>query len=1125
MPEDPMKKKWFLMLPLFPLLFSMTLSAAQVTNATSKPGLNKGVVFKVPLETDEGKISYLAPRTDIQGGEILLMWGDIEKQEGVFDWSRVDKAVAAFKKEGKKSVITVLAAAFSINDTPAWVFNDYNVRRIAKGAWMNFEKPDADYEVLGTVVTDPALVLSGGKSLKGVASGGSKTVVRTNPSAYLDSVNGYSIQFDYRLLSDADYFVRVVRKLDGKSTEQRFEWSGRKGEKGSRTAEFTPDGSGAVWSVEFGIKSGSYVIDNLNIVEMRTAFFTGTLTFPNYFDPVFKEKYGAFVKAYAEKYGPDPDVDTIYVGGFGRWEEMTLCDDTDLFALEDQWQSYGYTDAAYLDHIYWCADIYKQYFGDKNLMMTIAGYPGADNWKDQNLLNWKVQNYVAEKGIALKYNGWQTKCTEWNSTSMQFAYAADRYRNDPNLWFILEEGAQVNGMLSEIMGHPVSMLNKAIALGSDYYWIYPSDLTDPYTARYLQYANEQAGTGLITSFYNILGRYVYDSPYMKKSYNLDDLVMELYHPNDAAGIKSEYGALDGVKFARTNPGNDSIVFSIDDCQKYSGMYGSVLTVDYLDQGTDTFDISILRSSGQELARTVTKTGSGLWKTVSLYDDTWTNSIKGGKSDNLRELWIQDNDDGVETVRQIEVHFVPARQWVEAPLSGIEPLDTESGTAKAKTISSDRISIVVPGDKVHGVSGIAIPVGEHPDSKYGYVNLRGTVTAEVDGNTVEVAKKDFYMPGKSNWFYFPLASVPDAASYTVTVYSDQGQGLWFTGKEDAPAFRVLSFATAEGSELAVKDGTFVAGYPFAGLAFDAGGLSGKTAAIEKRLPDGTWVVVDAAASVFDTGSVKSVAHFTPQTAGTYRIAAEGVSISSVTPLELDRIQPAKAPLRDLRGEPESGFSAAESTGLWKVVSGLSNATVQNGILSADVSAENPVLETAKPLSIVSDKSNMFHVILKNRTDSGFVKLYWKKEGSDYSETDSMLIPVVANDTEYREYSFHIGFERNWSGTISGLKLMPVTGHTDAGSLSIFTAEIRKGLKRNNVYLEALDVTALGSGTMVGTVLPVTTAPTQIPTPTTKPGGGGKAGDWLPILGLALVVVAAAAGSFLFGIGMAKRRRKD
>ena len=85
-----------------------------------------------------------------------------------------------------------------------------------------------------------------------------------------------------------------------------------------------------------------------------------------------------------------------------------------------------------------------------------------------------------------------------------------------------------------------------------------------------------------------------------------------------------------------------------------------------------------------------------------------------------------------------------------------------------------------------------------------------------------------------------------------------------------------------------------------------------------------------------------------------------------------------------------------------------------------------------------------MVLKNETASAFVRVFWKtEEAPEYQEENSTLLPVVPNDTEYREYCWPLGEEAEYAGTIRGLKVQPVTGETCTGYLSILTMELRIG----------------------------------------------------------------------------------
>ena len=87
----------------------------------------------------------------VTSASIFTSWGTIEKTEGVYDWSYVDKLIADFKAAGKKVSVHITATCFSINDTPDYLFSKYNVRRIVPGYWESFESTaDKGYVLYGT---------------------------------------------------------------------------------------------------------------------------------------------------------------------------------------------------------------------------------------------------------------------------------------------------------------------------------------------------------------------------------------------------------------------------------------------------------------------------------------------------------------------------------------------------------------------------------------------------------------------------------------------------------------------------------------------------------------------------------------------------------------------------------------------------------------------------------------------------------------------------------------------------------------------------------------------------------------------------------------------------------------
>lgn len=1121
------------------LVTALVLSAAGV-GAETRTAMRRGTVFFAPAN-DSQNHTILSRMNTVGATELYTTWGEIEKEEGVYDWSSLDAFLPLYEEQGKKVALRIAAASFSINDTPSYVFTKYQVRRIAPGLWLNFENGNKEYVLgSGTGWAEGEDALAGQRSLS--VSGTRKDFLATGAARRLTLEEGYSVQFDYAFDAPGRLVVRVEGVRNGEPLVRSYPLEGDTGSAGSWTVEFSPEEGETDTRVTWSLEGGRLRMDNINVIERKSGYHIGTLTFPNYFDPTFRTLYDRFVAALADHYRDNPTVDSICIGGYGRWEEITLCDDIDLFALEDQWESYGYSDPAYIDHIRWCIDTYLAAFPDKHLFMCAIGYPGADRFRDQTLIDWKITGYLARHGVGIKYNGWQSKSSEWGSDTSAIFYQVNRYKHDPAVTTYFEEGGQVNNTLSEIMGHPLSVVNRAITDGIDYYWIYSLDILDPYFNRYLQYANEAAGSALFSQGFTIFGQYPYISRQSGTRYIHNNQFALLYHVVDRPETKAEFVEVDGLRAVRSTAGNPRIALSLDDRQKYNGMYGSVLHIRYLDQGTDSFDVLVFTPQGGRTIGTVKKTGTGEWKTASFVHNGFTNHPRSGGKDMPREIEIHDREDGVETIRDLFLEYVPARDFREELRTASEPV----GTAPADGIDlSEPVSLRIETGG-QSVSSLALPVS--PSVDYAYVNIKARVLAQVGGEEILVTTKDHFMPEPGDWFRIPVAFLPEADAYVVELRCDQGQAAWLRDAEGDPAYRVYAFAEGdEGAPASFSGSTALlrADAPFQALLFEGAGLQGAQAVLERRLPDGTFAPAAQGAALVNDGPPDVRQAWTirtdsgtsarlsvePQPAGVYRVVLSGGDPVSVAPVELVRQEAANPPSRFLTGDPEPAWQDLDRASLWTVRSGLSDAVLEEGVFRADVAGIEPVLETSTPFSAKADTTHQFHAVLQNGTGSSLMRLYWKTDAADeYGEANSVLVPVVPNDPEFREYTFQVGSERTWKGTITGLRLVPVVGPSETGALRIRTLDLRKGFRRyfpTGTPLDIADVAVDGGISLAGIPTTGEASPTPAASPTEQPGTGGTLplGTLLPILAAA---VAAAVLVFLVTArlaGRGKRRTKN
>jgi hypothetical protein len=346
-----------------------------------------------------------------------------------------------------------------------------------------------------------------------------------------------------------------------------------------------------------------------------------------------------------------------------------------------------------------------------------------------------------------------------------------------------------------------------------------------------------------------------------------------------------------------------------------------------------------------------------------------------------------------------------------------------------------------------------------------VNIKAKVQAVIEGETVDVAAKDWFMPEPGDWLYVPVANGPRAERYVVTLSCDAGAASVLTAADGKPAYRTYRFGQglAQDPVKAVEVGqiSFEALAPFASLNIAGKDLDGSVVMLSKRMPGGVWatgVYSGALTKSEDGGFVLAVE---PQTSGVYQIRiVEGKGeLGSVAPVGLVRAQATNPATRFLLGLPDPAFAKALSVpdSSWKVLSGLKKqATDKQGILSALLSAENPVIATGDAFRLNAESTHVFHAVLQNGTSASFLKLWWKTEGGDYNEADTVLVPVLPNDDRFREYSWPVGREGGWEGTLTGLRVMPVYGHTDVGTLSVATLDLRVGIARKSAFAEPLDL---------------------------------------------------------------------
>lgn len=159
---------------------------------------------------------------EVLGGELIFWWGEVEREEGVYDWSLVDEAMEYWGSVGKFADIRISTAHLSPNMTPQWLFDTHRVRRVGRGHWQDFEDGG-----------NPGAYALGGSAR--VARDGARGVLRAGPGVALALGEGadlqegieYSVQFEHNapVGTGGRFVVRSSADPD-KAVEFPFEGAG-----------------------------------------------------------------------------------------------------------------------------------------------------------------------------------------------------------------------------------------------------------------------------------------------------------------------------------------------------------------------------------------------------------------------------------------------------------------------------------------------------------------------------------------------------------------------------------------------------------------------------------------------------------------------------------------------------------------------------------------------------------------------------------------------------------------------------------------------------------------------------------------------------------------------------------
>ncbi len=1154
--------------------------------------------------TDHGVIHFYEPKTSfrsppdlrdptVAGAEAIFWWGDIEIQDGEYDWSRVDREFDLWQAAGKRLDIRLAAAHNSPFNAPTWLHEKYMVRRIGRGDWTDCESDLSGYtlEADGQLTRQPELVVSGKASVACTNSqAGRKVLCSIAPGKHLEPRATFAVEFDYRAPQSVTGWIEVFSKRGDVKDRQQF--AAQAAERASRVFKITLPKLNEC-GIRFGYDgSGAFAVDNLNVIRLldakpgrqTTTFEKGkhsdwelhgvakitsdakqvitgkksllleggtagepagvsnhptnfpiekgqgyafefdyraitdatircrlishatpettleertiqlkagqsgrhyfsyqtfiwrddcrmeidligsgklvmddlewtrwsdrVACFPDYFNPVFQQKWERFVTKFAERYSLHPALGIVSVGGFGRWEE-TILDDDAYGGLDAQWLARGFTPEKYLARITDCMDLYRRLLPETSLRICLAY-----GLYQQTPLDWfyrRTAQAAVSRGISLKQNGWSEKWDMWDANTSS-SYLWNRYRYTPGITLTLETGGQI-ARPGPGAGHPVSFLNRGMIDGTDIFFLYGSDIAARQVHKHLRWANEQLGRHTITTLHSRLGdtSLTHENSPIRMEYRNLWLGLRQYQKPSANVI---YTNCLGELCAATSPGNPHIAFDVDDRQQYNGMSGVILTVQYLDEGADQFEITALNhwNGKWQTLGSVKKTGTGQWRIASFHEPDWCRSTRNSGEDVHTDIVINDLNDGIEHIASVELSFVPSREWHHSTFLALVP--TEHHVALTNTLSRE---IEIPASTP--LNGVSVPLWT---GNLEANALRGRVYAVTTQGEQLVSEKDYALPANGDWFELPVVPSPDCSRYRIELSQPKGSVGWYQTTNGELACRAWSYAShCDVAQAAVKGNQSIdlrehellvdAISPFSGLRLNLSSPTGETivsAKLFRELPGSGWSEAIAEQNVTLKAGTPPSLWFEPQTAGQYKLGLRTVSGSAVV---ASAGQPVVSPHLLIRREaarPALPFAATgqslfqpvagQSAG-WSNVSGLEISEQNAQSVAAKLTASAAAFELALNPPVTATTNQMLAIQLANQTGAPLLRVYWAGRDQSFDPAHSVLLPLVQNDTELREYQFPIGFEEHWRGIITRLRV-------EVASTAVTRGEIRVGAIR-------------------------------------------------------------------------------
>lgn len=969
-------------------------------------------------ESSEWEIAAGIHDPSVKGVEVLVEWRQVEPVEGTYDWSLIDDAIRMWGSVGKYVTIRLVSANQNTHITPGWLFDTYKVRRIAAGLTTDFERRESWYELgsAGERTKEEGFVLDRLTSLRPSGQG----LLLSTDVGRLSAGRRYGFQFDYSVIEDGRITLQVSSKKAGTSGSKSYTLDGKRGDSGleSWTVELEPYDDYVFSLIS---ESGSIVIDNLSIHEI-TSSYRGNVGFPNYFDPIFKEKWENLITRMAERYDSNPHVDTIVVTGYGRWGEINLEGD-DVGERVDQWLWVKWSEKSYLDHVQWAAELFKRLFPNKTLRMVAGGF-SISSMTDQEMLYWRVMNMCNSLGIQMKINGLQEGFGIWKET--MFSYGAHRFKNDPTSGIVLETAGQIYRNITGVdgipTGHPISLLNRGLIDGVDILYLYGPDILSRNINKHFHYMAEQMGAELFTQLYNLHGLYnTANETWGPAPIGYTDIWNGIYHTKwtqttSPHRYEVTYDIIDGHHVIQTTDSSRSgvIEYDIDGRLRYSGMYGAMFHLTYYDEGTDTLTIEADDYNlGRVVLKEIRKQDTKSWVTSSIPITSLLDSRRNRGEDDHVIIVVDDQGDGTESIHRVELDFIPAAEWQTESRKDIAHTDQYELVTYGQ--SSELLIPLDPGTAT-SLAFIDIPVWASENLSE-YRLALASVYGTINGDEQLITEKEYFWARDKDRIPLPIATGRPYEALRVVLHTVRGKMGWYLDSEGKKDYGLRAYSTESSPwGTAGSSEQFELLLPTSSLRYQEG-MDQEDLSLERKGQDGSWQQVATGLS-----AAEGMIDLEPQTPGIYRLL--GAEIAELVPQHLQRLIPARPALRNrgTRSLIELSIDSTSMTDLVRIDGGL-KITGQEPSVHSDISLE-------------AYRNDHLEFTLANRTGVSLARFFWKRAADDsFSYERSILIPIVPNDGTLRDYRYNIGEHPLWEGAIVEVRLEPVSGTVERGFLDL------------------------------------------------------------------------------------------